>query len=85
VKNLKGSLRAWLTRQKQKAGEDDLEPVRRARLEEIGIDLASYKPRKSNFDEIEWDRHFARLEEYVRSNGRCDVPYRYKEDPSLGR
>ena len=33
----------------------------------------------------QWEKMFAKLEKYRQQHGDCLVPYRYKEDPSLGR
>lgn len=38
----------------------------------------------SNKYEQRWNRHFEDLKTYHKKHGHSDVPYRYKEDPSLG-
>ena len=51
-------------------------------IEVVSIDNLDF--RRKTHDE-RWGESFQRLVDYKRVHGDCSVPYRYKEDPFLGR
>lgn len=58
-----------------------MNPLRIAQLEEVGFkwSLQKHNTTKS------WSERFAQLQEYKTINGHCNVPIRYKTNPSLGQ
>jgi hypothetical protein len=89
-----GPLLSWLTRQQRKFSNGQLDPTRRARFEEIGVDLSQLILCKARAKEIkesnemryeaQWMGQYERLQHYHRLHGHCNVPRCYILDPPLG-
>lgn len=58
-----------------------MNPLRIAQLEEVGFKWALQRHTTMR----SWSERFAQLEEFKKSNGHCNVPIRYKVNPSLGQ
>lgn len=89
IKAMNRALSSWLARQRRYFKNDRLDPERKRKLEELGIDL-SLSIEKSNRKRINeenhkrWMANYNKLKEYKRLNGHCNVPRRNKDDPTLG-
>jgi len=69
-------LGTWLVHQRQSKRKGDLDPLRQARLEDLGIE---WNRRPS------WDEFYDLLVQYHAREGNCNVPQTYKEnDRNLG-
>ena len=83
------ALSSWLTRQRRYFNDGRLDPERRRKLEQLGVDLSlsiakRNKNRINEENRKRWITRYNRLKEYKRLNGHCDVPRRYNDDPELG-
>lgn len=83
------ALSSWLTRQKRCFNNGQLDPERKRKLEQLGVDLSlsiakRNKNRINEKNRKRWISGYNKLKEYRRLNGHCDVPRRYKDDPELG-
>mmetsp|Transcript_23730 Transcript_23730/g.27442 ORF Transcript_23730/g.27442 Transcript_23730/m.27442 type:complete len:671 (+) Transcript_23730:238-2250(+) len=58
-----------------------MNPLRIAQLEEVGFKWALQRHTTMR----SWGERFAQLEEFKKVNGHCNVPIRYKINPSLGQ
>jgi hypothetical protein len=67
-------IRQWIN--KQKSGKENLSDYRKKRLDSIGFSWDLKKHR--------WEKNFFKLIEFKKSNGHCNVPQLYTEDPLLG-
>jgi hypothetical protein len=93
-----GPLLKWLTRQQRKFSNGQLDPVRRTKFEEIGVNLnqlnlckARAKSSKMEIKESNEERHdaqwmaqYEKLKTYHRQHENCNVPRCYILDPALG-
>jgi len=68
----------WVSQQRQNHNRGSLHPTRVKLLEEAGFKwVASIQKKK-------WDERYSALLQFKSKTGNCDVPARYKDDPSLG-
>jgi hypothetical protein len=58
-----------------------MNPLRIAQLEEVGFKWALQRHTTMR----SWAERFGQLEEFKRANGHCNVPIRFKVNPSLGQ
>lgn len=58
-----------------------MNPLRIAQLEEVGFKWALQRHTTMR----SWAERFAQLEEFKKGNGHCNVPIRFKVNPSLGQ
>jgi hypothetical protein len=58
-----------------------MNPLRIAQLEEVGFKWALQRHTKMR----SWGERFAQLADYKKEHGHCNVPIRYKINPSLGQ
>jgi hypothetical protein len=74
----------WVANQRQSKKKGKLAQSRLKFLEEIGFQwelrhTRNRAPRRS------WEAMFARLAQFQREYGTCNVPYSWEDDPALGR
>lgn len=70
------SLGMWLAGQRQRKRKDKLDSSRAAKLEGLGVVWDQ--------DEADWEEKFAALTKFKKKFGHCDIPARWKGNPSLG-
>ncbi len=67
----------WVGRQRQDYKKDKLSAEHIERLEELGFVWDHHA--------ANWEEMFAALVKFKAQHGHCNVPYRYSENPPLGR
>jgi hypothetical protein len=83
-------MQMWLARQQRIAASGRLEPTRKHRLSEHGIDVDLLhrtnrgKQQPSKASEQKWMEKYNVLVKYRKNHGDCKVPNRFKDDPPLG-
>jgi len=70
----------WVSQQRQNYNRGSLHPTRVKLLEEAGFTWVAKRTAKTQT----WDARYSALLEFKSRTGNCDVPVRYKDDPSLG-
>jgi hypothetical protein len=73
------SLGRWVTA--QRSAQDSLAPACKRRLDALGFDWT----RRQSSPAQEWEEWFDALAAFKRRFGHCNVPYRWDENPRLGR
>jgi len=68
----------WVSQQRQYYNRGSLHPTRVKLLEEAGFKWAA------NIQKKRWNERYSALLQFKSRTGNCDVPTRYKDDPSLG-
>ena len=69
------SLALWCANQRKSYKEKILSSDQVKRLEEIGFQWGPY--------EVAWEQMFAALADYRKTHGDCNVPFKWKDNPSL--
>jgi hypothetical protein len=83
-------IQMWLARQRRLAASGHLTPTRKQKLSKHGIDVdllhgvKRVKQRQSKVGEQKWIEKYSELQKYREKHGNCNVPRRFKDDPSLG-
>ena len=70
-------LGSWVSTQRKDWQNQKISPVRQSRLEDIDFIWAPF--------EEKWNQSFKMLESYKNAQGHCNVPQKWKKNPSLGR
>jgi hypothetical protein len=87
LKHLPNALSTWISKQRQKARNGELEPKKRSQLEEMGIDFSGHGSKKDGRPEIRdmprWNAQFENLKQFREIHDHCNVPKRYLQDKSL--
>jgi hypothetical protein len=74
------ALAAWVNHHRRKRIRTKLYPYQVERLNSIGFE---WNPKPSVQDNF--NKFFPRLVDYKHKMGDCNVPFKYKEDPELGK
>jgi hypothetical protein len=76
----------WLSNQRKLMRKDFLDPIRKERLLQLGIRPSAkrYAKKDSLRNDAKWETQFAKLQTYHKDRGNCNVPNKWKDDPSLG-
>lgn len=76
----------WLSYQRKLMRNNLLDPIRKERLLKLGVRPSAkrYAKKDSLSNDIKWESQFAKLQTYHKNYGNCNVPNKWKEDPSLG-
>ena len=70
-------LGSWVDTQRKDWQNQKISPVRQSRLEDIDFIWAPF--------EEKWNQSFKMLESYKNAQGHCNVPQKWKKNPSLGK